>query len=328
MNESANQPDAGGSKTVEPSTALDNSEAINFWEPGDDEQTDVTDNSGTDGDETGSETDEADAGQETDVDEDTAEADADDEDGDGEPGDDAKLDETLVTLKGGEQVPVKELKLGYMRLNDYRMKTQETANRGRALETMSNRVATTAHQIAQFLAANMPEEPTPELAYSDPAAYTRQKAMYDVALGNINQILQMGGEPKKVGQQLSTEQHNEMLARENELLTEAFPAIAKPEEREKFFQNAFATGRSLGFTEQEMQQFSDHRYLKVIHYARLGLAAEQAKKTALQKVNNAPAAVPKGKAQGQNAAQARKNQDAMKRLTRTGSIKDAMSIDF
>lgn len=326
MIDSANLGDEPGSKTDEPSTDLNNPENWNFAEPDDEDDDQANQNAqGNEGIE--SETDAADeTGQETDE---PAETDVDENDEAGdEPTDVNDLDEQIVTLKGGEQVPVKELRSGYMRERDYRLKTQDVANRGRALEDMSNRVATTAHQIAQFLASNLPEEPSPNLAISDPAEYTRQKAMFDVAMGNVNKILQMSGQPKQVVQQLTEAQRNELLFAENAKLTEAFPEIAKPEGREKFFQKAFETGRNLGFTDDEMKQFMDHRYLKVIHYANLGLAAEQAKKTALQKVNNAPAAVPRGKPQGQNAAQVRKNQDAMKRLGKTGSIRDAMAIDF
>ncbi|WP_234835258.1 hypothetical protein [Sinorhizobium meliloti] len=77
-----------------------------------------------------------------------------------------------------------------------------------------------------------------------------------------------------------------------------------------------------------MQGFTDHRYFKVMHYAMLGLQAEQAKSKALTKVANAPPATAKAKPNGPVNPQARKNQDAMKRLSKTGSIKDAMSIDF
>lgn len=53
-------------------------------------------------------------------------------------------------MKGGEQVPLSELKLGYMRERDYRYKTQETANKGRALEVMTTRVTNTVKGIASY----------------------------------------------------------------------------------------------------------------------------------------------------------------------------------
>jgi len=324
VNESANLPANGGSKTVEPSTELDNSDDYSFWEPEDDE---VSDNPEGEGDETGSETGEAEEGQETgeeNVDETGGEA----GEGEEEQSENAKLDETLVTLKGGEKVPVKELKLGYMRLNDYRMKTQETANKGRALEDMSNRVVTTATAIAEFLISQMPPEPSAALAMQNPGEFTRQKAMFDAAAQRVNQILAMANEPKQVVGNLTKEQRATILHEESTKLAEAFPQTANPEGREAFFQEAFETARELGFTDEEMQGTTDHRMFKLAHYARLGLQAEQAKKKAMAKVNNAPPPAVRGRAQGSNAQQVRKQKDAMARLDKTGSLQDALKVDW
>lgn len=326
VNESANLPADGGSKTVEP-LDIDNSEALNFWEPEDDTSDNPTVQSG----ETGSETDEVDPDG---VDQETDDAAGDDEVDDDEAGagkqptDDSAIDDVVVTLKGGEQVPVKELKLGYMRLNDYRLKTQDNANKGRVLGDMSNRVVGTATAIANFLISQMPAEPSHMLAMQNPAEYTRQKAVFDVAAQRVNQILEMANAPKQVAGALTKERRDSLLETESAKLAEAFPQTATDDGREAFFQDAFATARDLGWTDEEMRDVTDHRYFKLAHYARLGIQAERAKKKALEKVNNAPPAVPQGKARGQTTQQARKNQDAMARLSRTGSLKDAMNIDF
>lgn len=324
-NESANLPDLGGSKTVEPSD-IDNPSTLNFWEP-EEEQA----NPGQAADGIANETDAADDQNDDDGQESDGSADENtegDEDGDGEPAADDKLDETLVTLKGGEQVPVKELKLGYMRERDYRLKTQENANKGRVLGEMSNRVVGTATAIANFLISQLPPEPSTSLAMQNPVEYTRQKAIFDAAATRVNQILEMANGPKQVAGALTKEQRDSLLATENAKLAEAFPQTVTEEGRETFFEDAFETARQLGWTDEEMQDVTDHRYFKLAHYARLGMQAERAKKKAMEKVNNAPPAVPQGKARGRNAQQARKNQDAMARLTKTGSLKDAMNIDF
>lgn len=324
-NESANLPDLGGSKTVEPSD-IDNPATLNFWEPEEEKANPAQSAEGI-----ADETDAAADQDDDDSQESGSSADEDtegDEDGDGEPAADDQLDETLVTLKGGEKVPVKELKLGYLRERDYRLKTQETANKGRALGEMSNRVVDTATAIANFLISQMPVEPSHMLAMQNPAEYTRQKAVFDVAATRVNQILEMANGPKQVVGALTKEQRDSVLATESAKLAEAFPQTTTPDGREAFFEDAFETARHLGWTDEEMQDVTDHRYFKLAHYARLGMQAERAKKKAMEKVNNAPPAVPQGKARGQNAQQARKNQDAMARLTKTGSLKDAMNIDF
>lgn len=329
VNESAN-PSSGGSKTVEPSTDIDNPENLNFWEPSDEEETSQQANpqDGQEGIE--SETDETaeEAGQESEEAQD-AETDEESEANEGgEPEKKAK-DDIVVTLKGGEKVPLEELKLGYMRERDYRLKTQENANKGRSLEEMTARVTRTVDAVANYLAEMLPAEPQPALAMQNPGEYTRQKAIYDAALGQLNKIISMANEPKQVASKLTAEQEQEMLSREDEALAAAFPQTRKSrQDREKFFSETFDTARELGFTDEELKGHIDHRMFKLAYWARRGLDAEKAKTKALTKVANAPPAVPTGKSNGPAVQQARKNQDAMKKLSKTGSIKDAMMIDF
>lgn len=321
-NDSANLPD-GGSKTVEPSTDLNNPENLNFLDSDDEEQ------NNQEASEAGieSETDEAsEDGQESD---DTEEQEAETEDdGEEKPEDEEEAEKVLVTLKGGEQVPLEELKLGYMRDRDYRHKTQETANKAKSLDEMTARVTNTVNAFADYLAKQLPDEPSPSLAIQNPNEYTRQKAMYEAALSQVNKIIEMANEPKEVANKLTSQQQTEVAQAEFAKLSEAFPQVRSDEGSRKFFDSAFSVGRELGYTNEEMKDITDHRMFKLAHYARLGLQAEQAKGRALTKVANAPAAVAKVKAKGQAATQARSNQEAMKKLSRTGSIKDAMSIDF
>jgi hypothetical protein len=58
------------------------------------------------------------------------------------------------------------------------------------------------------------------------------------------------------------------------------------------------------------------------------MEAEKAKAKVAQKVEKVPPVVPPKRAQQKNAAQIRSNQDAMRRLSRTGSIHDALGVDF
>lgn len=325
---------SGSDSAMDPSyTDIDNPGNLNFWEPtaveekNDDEANPEQEEQGIAG-----ETDEAaqDADQEAEATAETEEQEAEEQGSEKQTDPKAADDEAIVTLKGGEQVPIKELKLGYMRERDYRIKTSELSNKSRSLEDLSNRVTSVVTTIADFLVKELPPEPTRELAMRDPGEYVRQKAMYDAAYARAAGLIDMANGPKQVVQQLTNEQKAEKLANENAQLLNYFPETGNTEGREKFFQAAFSTGNELGFSNEEMQAFDDHRYLRVIHYARLGLEAEQAKKKAMHKVTTAPAPAPtpKLRAQGQNVQQSRRNQDAMQRLGKTGSMKDALSIDF
>ncbi|WP_337267510.1 hypothetical protein [Oryzifoliimicrobium ureilyticus] len=302
-------PDGGGSGSLD-ATDLDNPDILNFQEREDEEAERLAGEAG------GAE-----------------------EPQDGSPGEDeavgsldeealreAVLDELLVSV-AGEEVPLGELKLGYLRDHDYRMKSHEVEMRARGLEEMSSRVANTADILAELLAASLPPAPSPQLASTDPQSYAQLKAQYDAGVQQIEQLMALGALPRDVKDHLSDEQMQAKLADEDAKLRSVFPQTSEPEGREAFFQAAFDTGRHLGFTDEEMRDFTDHRYLKVIHFARLGLQAEQARAAAMRKVNNAPPPVPRGKAANRNTEN-RRSREAMARLTQSGSLRDALEIDF
>ncbi|WP_376742358.1 hypothetical protein [Ensifer canadensis] len=222
-----------------------------------------------------------------------------------------------------------ELKLGYMRERDYRYKTQETANRGRTLDAMTTRVTNTVKGIASYLAERLPTEPPRQLAYQNPAEYTRQKAMYDDGLANISQIIELANDSTAVAGELASSVTEETLQSESERLAQVFPQTTKDEGRKAFFDQAFSAARELGFSDQELKTVTDHRLFGLAYYARIGMQAEQAKGKALTKVNNAPPATPKARPSGgASQQQVRKNKEAMQRLSKSGSIKDALLVDF
>ncbi|ODR92445.1 hypothetical protein [Sinorhizobium alkalisoli] len=239
-----------------------------------------------------------------------------------------EAEDMIVTLKGGEQIPLEELKLGYMRDRDYHQKTQDLAKRGRALESMSSRLAATANAVAELVAGQIPDEPPEELRLSDPAAYQRQRALHQAGLEQLARVMALADEPAGVVAELQSAAAEERLAAENAKLLDAFPQTGHDEGRQAFFADAFETARELGFSEQEMREVIDHRLFKLAHYARLGLNAERARAKALQKVTEAPAPAPRLKAKSQAQRQNRESREAMRRLARSGSIRDAMAVDF
>ncbi|OHV77977.1 hypothetical protein [Ensifer sp. LCM 4579] len=316
MNDSANLP-FGGSKTVDGSVDPASYADLDFREPHEanprGEEEEKRDGEGT----------EDYAGEPDEIDPEGDEPTPPDED---EAANEAE--DMIVTLKGGEQVPLEELKLGYMRDRDYRHKTQDLANRGRALESMSSRVAATAKAVAELVAGQVPGEPPEALRLHDPQAYQRQWALHQAGLEELARVMALAEEPAGVAAELEAAAAGERLALENAKLLEAFPQTGQEEGRQAFFAEAFETARELGFSDQEMREVIDHRLFKLAHYARLGLNAERARAKALQKVTEAPAPVPRLKAKSQAQRQNRESREAMRRLTRSGSIRDAMAVDF
>lgn len=317
MSESDNLPDEGGTDTANTSLSMEDAMEIDFFDPSEDTEEDEVPEQSAEEEET-----EAPA---SDDDEDEGDEEQTDE---GQSDSEEPTDDVHVTVNG-EKVALSDLKAGYMRQADYSRKTQEVATTRRNLESMSARVETTVNAIADFLVKQIPEAPDPNLAMTNPSEFVQRKAMHEAAVQQVNQLLGQAGQVKDVANTLTAEQRKDLLMEENAKLAEAFPQTATDEGRKTFFDTASKAARELGYSDEEIQAVADSRMFRLAHYAAIGMKAEQARGKAKAKVVNAPPVAPqKQRQQGANQAAARRNKDAMKRLARTGSIEDAMMIDF
>jgi hypothetical protein len=306
------------SDSAEPSTALDNPGNLDYEEPEDEQAAPPGEETGTDPDR---ETDEpVEDGQE-------ADATADDDEAEASQETVSVKDDAVVEVLG-EKLPISELKSGYMRDRDYRHKTQELGNKRRDLEALTTRVTDSVNAIADLLLAQVPKAPDPSLAMTNPGQFVAEEAMHKAAMAQVNAVIEKATAPKEAANKLNEEQRSEYLQSENAKLAEAFPQTVKPEARKKFFDDAMSAASELGYTAQEIQGATDHRLFKLAHYARLGLAAEKARAKAAQKVVNVPPVAQQRRTQGVNTTKTRANQDAVKRLANSGSIHDAMAVDF
>ncbi|GHA15195.1 hypothetical protein GCM10007989_07440 [Devosia pacifica] len=331
--ESDNLPD-GGTDNAHP-LSLDDAMTLDWTDPSEDTGTEDAE------EQSDEETVEADEGQETDeaADDDNAEDDgqADDEsdpDEDGED-DDAGVpaaeiaDDALITLPNGEALPFAELKSGYMRQSDYTRKRQEDSNRRKELETLATNVNASVEALAGLLEKSLPPMPDQALAFKDPQRHYAMKTAREQAEARLQEVLNAAHAPKEVTGKLTQDQHDELIAEESRKLAESFPETFRTKEGHKqFFDAASETARQLGYSDEEIGLATDHRLFKMAHYARLGMQAEAAKRKAKDKVRDAPPVAPARRQKTNGAGKARKNADAMRRLQKTGSIHDAMMIDF
>lgn len=317
------------SGTSDPSTSLDNPDNWNFVDPEDEEiqANPQTSEEGTEG-----ETDETEDGQE--ADDDTSQDDEETEDEDAASDDDAaeidesKLSNVEVTLQDGSKHTLEELKTGFMMRRDYQTKTSELAVQRKRNEELQTRLSATADAFAEFLSKQIPDPPDQTLAFTDPGKFVQQKAVYEAAMAQIGAVLEMGGKAKEVGTAISEEQRVEALRAEDAKLRQSFPQTANPDGRKKFFDQAFAGAQALGISPDELNAITDHRAYGLAYYARIGMQAEAARKKAKAKVADVPPVQPAKRQKGSAETVARKNRDAMKRLAKSGSIHDAMMIDF
>jgi regulator of replication initiation timing len=319
----ANSADSAAlSDRAEPSNDIDDPANLEFDEP----EEEANEEPKEEGIETDRETGEGDEAQETAEPDEASEGDSETETAESDTDQPAVKDDVLVDVQG-EKLPLSELKSGYMKDRDYRVKTQELGNKRRDLEALSTRVTASVNAIADLLVKQIPPAPDASLAMTDPGKYVADKAMHDAMMAQVASVIEQAQAPKEAVNKLTAEQRSELLQSENAKLAEAFPQTAKPETRKKFFDDVSRVATELGYSQQELEGVTDHRMFKLAYYAKLGMAAEQARAKATNKVANVPP-MAQQKRQAPIAGKQRANQDAMRRLAKTGSMADAMAIDF
>lgn len=230
-----------------------------------------------------------------------------------------------IVLPDGTQVPLEEVTKGYLRQADYTRKVTEVASQRKALEADLQLVEGITNTFIDHLTKMVPAMPDPAMALRDPTGYVRAKAQYDAAMAQVQQLIEIGKQPKQIGEKLNTADMQAKIAAENAALAEKIPTVATPEGRRKFMESAAEAAQNAGFSMDDLQGVSDHRLFVLAHWANEGLKAAKARETAKAKVANVPPAAPRKPGQ---PAQANRNADAMRKLARSGSIKDALRIDF
>lgn len=232
----------------------------------------------------------------------------------------------LITLEGGAQVTIDDLKQGYLRQSDYTRKAQSLSNDRKELEANVHRLEGVTQAFIDHIASLVPAEPDPALALRDPNKYTAQKAQYDAAVAQVQKLIDIGSQPKEIGQSLSQEDRQRALQEENQKLVSLFPQTSNQKGRERFFEDVQTAANEIGFSTDELRQVTDHRLFALAHWAKIGMEAEKNRAKAKAKVEKAPPATPRKP--GQGTAKASKNKGAMQKLARTGSIHDAVAVDW
>jgi hypothetical protein len=231
-----------------------------------------------------------------------------------------------IVLPDGTQVTIEEVTKGYLRQADYTRKVTEVASQRKALEADLQLVEGITQTFIDHLTKMVPAMPDPAMALRDPTGYVRAKAQYDAAMAQVQQLIELGKQPKQIGEKLSQADMQTKIAAENALLVEKIPTAATPEGRRKFMESAAEAAQTAGFSMDDLQGVTDHRLFVLAHWANEGLKAAKARETAKAKVANVPPAAPRKP--GQPAQQGNRNADAMRKLARSGSIRDAMRVDW
>lgn len=178
----------------------------------------------------------------------------------------------------GEAVPIetiKEWRDQGLRQADYTRKAQALAEERRGLEAERERVRQHETDVSQALEmargiikSFMPQEPDYALALSDPAEYTRQKAVYDRTKAYVEQIVQAEAATAEKSMALKAQETQaeraKRLAGEREALLSHFPHLADPNKAKPFAAKLDATLTSYGWPQGSFGQIDDHRMVRVL----------------------------------------------------------------
>lgn len=234
-------------------------------------------------------------------------------------------DDVLVKMPDGSTIPFGDLKESPMLKADHTRKSQALANdRAQVVEKAQN-VEGITDALVDFLAKAMPAEPHVGLSVTDPNRYTREKAQYEAAIQTLNGVVEMGRKAKAVTSGMSDEDKRKDQQAHNAQLAQMFPEVSDPAKRDKFLADATEAARAIGYSDEEVVGVYDSKTIALAHWAKKGMDAEKARKTAKAKAAKAPPVSPKKPLGGRKGAG---NAEAMRRLGRSGSIEDALAVDF
>lgn len=226
--------------------------------------------------------------------------------------------DAVVTLPDGSKAKVKDLLNDRLRQDDYSRKTQALSNDRQALRAEVERIEGITSAIVDHFTGLVPPAPDHSVALRDPAKYTREMAVHQAGMAQLQKLIELGQQPKEIKSALSKEEQARTAQEENAKLIERFPKLTQPQERQKFFTEAADAAQEFGLTMQDLQGVNDHRIFTALHYAALGLKASKAMQTAKAKVEKAPPVAPQ-----KPAGVVRGNAEAMKKWARTPNAKTA-----
>lgn len=230
-----------------------------------------------------------------------------------------------VRLADGSTTTVDQLIQQGMMKQDHTRKTQEIATERKAVRADAERIVSILKNVVDFISPMMPPEPDASLAMRDPNAYVRAKAQREAAVAQLQGLVELADQPKQITDAMSDQERQTSNAEENRRLAERFPDVATEQGRQKFFAKTAEAAQAAGFTMDDLRGVTDHRLFVLAHYAKVGMEAMKAREVAKTKAQAAAPVAPRKPGQ---PVQVKSNADAMRRLSRSGSIKDALKIDW
>ena len=273
--------------------------------------------------------------EESDAEEDAADDEADDEESDEDVDEeqDAKSQRFTVKVDGKDvEVTLDELQQGYSRTQDYTRKTQALAQERKAAQAEFEQVRYERQQYAQMLGALQQQLAQAEQApvdlnalyESDPIEWMRQK---ELMRERQEKQYAIQAEQQRLAQIQQAEQQQNMqrfLESQKNALLQAMPQLRDPKVASVEKSRWIDAGKSIGFSEQELNGVTDHRILlalkTIADYNGMVSKRQQIKPTQSAAKSARPGNT---SSQNQKSSAVKKSQQ---RLRQTGNVKDAASL--
>ena len=232
------------------------------------------------------------------------------------------LTEGLVEIDG-EAVGIQELKQGHLRQSDYTRKTQEVAEQRKQADQARQDYESQLHALSVAAGTNldrfkhMSETDWQQMALQKPEEFKRHRAEYDQAL-RYQQFIdhQMSEHNARMEQQIQADRK----AQAADALQTLKATI--PNWSNEIYTKIGSYAATQGITADEFDDIIDPRLITVLHKAQ---QYDSAKKVTKKKI----ASSPKKTLTGSKAAPVKtgqKSKKAMKRLSQSGSIDDALEV--
>lgn len=259
-----------------------------------------------------------------------------DSDYDEEPDQQAEL--YTVKVNGEEiQVTLEELRNGYSRQSDYTRKSQEIAERRKAIEAMESEISAERAQYAELLPRmrdqlqqQLQAEPDWDKLYEqNPVeAVKLERKWQQVKQQREQQIQAVEAEQQRLAsirQRQMQEQVSKQLEAEQARLPEMIPEWKNPETAKKEAKEIREFLLTKGFSEQDVDGITN---AGVVAMARNAMLFEKGRAKISQAKGQAPAG-PKPMKAGSRGTQPRKRGDVEKahqRLKQSGRVRDAAQV--
>jgi hypothetical protein len=227
------------------------------------------------------------------------------------------------------EVSLDELKAGYSRDSDYRQKTHSLGLEKRDLEAQKNslrqsydtRLSELNDLIATADATVKSQQGSQDLQrlYEDDL---QAAAKLDFQLRQQNTAIE---DMKQKAKDAYAKQYEDFLSTQRELAAQKIPEYSDPKKADQFKYNMRNSLRSYGFSDQEIGNLADHRFLMVAKDA-MGYQSLKDKRPIVQKkIAKAPKVVKSGVASSNVSSGREQIRSKIGKVRKSGNIQDAQS---